>query len=55
MKRIAALLLALTIAAVAQETFAQPARPKSGGTLVVGRPTDAISLDPHKATTAPEV
>jgi len=28
---------------------------KAGGTLTVGRPTDAISLDPHKATTAPEV
>lgn len=29
--------------------------PKQGGTITVGRPTDAISLDPHKATTAPEV
>jgi peptide/nickel transport system substrate-binding protein len=29
--------------------------PKQGGTLTLGRPTDAISLDPQKATTAPEV
>lgn len=26
-----------------------------GGRLVIGRPSDAISLDPHTATTAPEV
>lgn len=26
-----------------------------GGKLVIGRPSDAISLDPHRATTAPEV
>jgi len=29
--------------------------PKQGGTITVGRPTDAISLDPLVATTAPEV
>lgn len=29
--------------------------PKQGGRIVVGRPSDAISLDPHQATTAPEV
>lgn len=29
--------------------------PKKGGTITVGRPTDAISLDPLLATTAPEV
>src|SRR5207237_6950012 len=33
----------------------QSVKPKTGGTLVIGRPTDAISLDPNKATTAPEV
>lgn len=26
-----------------------------GGKLVIGRPSDALSLDPHRATTAPEV
>jgi peptide/nickel transport system substrate-binding protein len=30
-------------------------QPKKGGTITVGRPTDAISLDPQLATTAPEV
>lgn len=34
---------------------ANSGEPKKGGTIVVGRPSDAISLDPHKATTAPEV
>jgi peptide/nickel transport system substrate-binding protein len=34
---------------------AEAAQPRPGGTLVIGRPTDAISLDPHRATTAPEV
>ena len=52
---VAAVLIALTMVAIAPEVLAQSSRPKSGGTLVVGRPTDAISLDPNKATTAPEV
>jgi peptide/nickel transport system substrate-binding protein len=55
MKRLTALLIALVIAAAGAPASAQPAKPKTGGTLTIGRPTDAISLDPHKATTAPEV
>ena len=50
---IRSLILALTLvlAALATPVLAQ----QSGGKLVVGRPSDAISLDPHRATTAPEV
>jgi peptide/nickel transport system substrate-binding protein len=55
MRFIAALLVAVVVAAVSPDASAQGEKPKTGGTLVVGRPTDAISLDPHKATTAPEV
>ena len=52
MKRLAVVLVAAVLAAAFPlDASAQ----KSGGTLVVARPTDAISLDPHKATTAPEV
>lgn len=36
-------------------SFSVAAQPRQGGTLTIGRPTDAISLDPHKATTAGEV
>ena len=54
-KLAAILLIASSLAAVAGDASAQSAKPKSGGTLVIGRPTDAISLDPNKATTAPEV
>ncbi len=56
MKLSAALLAALALAtAAAPGASAQGEKLKTGGTLVIGRPTDAISLDPHKATTAPEV
>ncbi|MET0852504.1 MAG: ABC transporter substrate-binding protein [Candidatus Rokuibacteriota bacterium] len=54
MKLIAAVLIAAAVLAAAPLS-AHAQAPKSGGTLVIGRPTDAISLDPHKATTAPEV
>ncbi len=46
-----AALLCATLLAAPAAAFAQ----KPGGTLVIGRPSDAISLDPQKATTAPEV
>lgn len=46
----AACLVAALLAAPGAALAAKP-----GGTLVIGRPSDAISLDPHKATTAPEV
>jgi len=55
MKLVVSLLAALALAAAAPPVSAQGEKPKTGGTLVIGRPTDAISLDPHKATTAPEV
>jgi peptide/nickel transport system substrate-binding protein len=38
-----------------KEAPAKAGEPKKGGTITVGRPTDAISLDPLEATTAPEV
>lgn len=43
--------VAILIAALAASALAQT----PGGSLVIGRPSDAISLDPHRATTAPEV
>jgi peptide/nickel transport system substrate-binding protein len=49
-----AVVAALLTLIAALPATAQP-RPKTGGTLVIGRPSDAISLDPQKATTAPEV
>lgn len=47
-------LVAALVAAVLAAPGAAFAQ-KPGGTLTIGRPTDAISLDPQKATTAPEV
>lgn len=46
------LLVAVALVAIATTpSLAQ----NTGGSLVIGRPSDAISLDPHRATTAPEV
>ena len=48
-------LVAAALATLSPNAFAEGEKPKSGRTLAVGRPTDAISLDPRKATTVPEV
>lgn len=46
----------LSAALVLVATLLTPALAQTeGGSLVIGRPSDAISLDPHRATTAPEV
>ncbi|HEX7124179.1 MAG TPA: ABC transporter substrate-binding protein [Thermodesulfobacteriota bacterium] len=50
--------LRLVLAALAAAILLAPGAAfaqKTGGTLTIGRPSDAISLDPQKATTAPEV
>lgn len=44
-------ILVLSVSLLGVQAFAQT----EGGTLTIGRPSDAISLDPHRATTAPEV
>jgi peptide/nickel transport system substrate-binding protein len=51
--RLGLLAAALALVLAAAPVSSGPAAPVRGGTLTIGRPVDAVSLDPHFETTAP--